>query len=84
MRLEQSEARRFGAFCRARRYERTTIELEEAGFAGPGDLFLFGCILDDLFAAHLTLNSFHELSVSSLPSQTEYTWTPRSGSQPLV
>ncbi|HXN40241.1 MAG TPA: type VI secretion system baseplate subunit TssF, partial [Myxococcaceae bacterium] len=65
------------------RGQKTAIELLEKGFA-PGDLFLFGCVLDELFAAHLTLNSFHELSVSSFPSKVEYTWALRSGSQPLV
>jgi type VI secretion system protein ImpG len=66
------------------RGQRTTIELDESGFAGLGEMFLFGCVLDELLAAHLTLNSFHELSIQSFPSKAEYAWTPRSGSQPLM
>ena len=66
------------------RGQRTLVEVEESGFAGPGDLFLFGWVLDELFAANLTLNAFHSLRVRQSPSNTEYAWTPRTGSQPLA
>ncbi len=66
------------------RGQRTLVELEESGFVGPGDLFLFGWVLDELFAANLTLNAFHALRVRQNPSKTEYAWTPRTGSQPLL
>jgi type VI secretion system protein ImpG len=66
------------------RGQRTLVELEEAGFVCPGDLFLFGWVLDELFAANLTLNAFHSLRVRQNPSKTEYAWTPRTGSQPLA
>jgi type VI secretion system protein ImpG len=64
--------------------QRTRVEIEESGFAGPGDLFAFGQILDRLFASNLGVNSFHELAVQSFPSRLEYTWPPRSGTQPLI
>ncbi len=81
--VQCTEARRFlqGAPVRG---QRTVVELDEAGFAGPGDLFLFGWILDELFANNLTLNSFNELSVRFFPSRMEYGWPARSGSQPLL
>jgi type VI secretion system protein ImpG len=66
------------------RGQRTLVQLEESGFVGPGDLFLFGWVLDELFAANLTLNAFHSLRVRQNPSKTEYAWTPRTGSQPLA
>jgi type VI secretion system protein ImpG len=66
------------------RGQRTLVHLEETGFVGPGDLFLFGWVLDELFAANLTLNAFHSLRVRQNPSKTEYAWTPRTGSQPLA
>jgi type VI secretion system protein ImpG len=66
------------------RGQRTLVEVEESGFVGPGDLFLFGWALDELFAANLTLNAFHSLRVRQNPSKTEYAWTPRTGSQPLL
>jgi type VI secretion system protein ImpG len=81
--IQSAAARRFiqGAPVRG---QRTMLELDEGGFAGVGDLFLFGCILDELFANNLTLNSFNELSVRSFPSRMEYRWPARSGSQPLL
>ena len=81
--VQCAAARRFlqGAPVRG---QRTVVELDESGFAGPGDLFLFGWILDELFANNLTLNSFNELSVRFFPSRMEYSWPARSGSQPLL
>ncbi|MCP3140665.1 type VI secretion system baseplate subunit TssF [Pyxidicoccus xibeiensis] len=63
------------------RGNRTTLELDESGFLGVGDAFLFGCILDELLATNVTLNAFHELAIRLLPSQTEYTWAPRNGAK---
>jgi type VI secretion system protein ImpG len=63
---------------------RVTVELDEAGFAGPGDCFLFGTVLDELCAHHVTLNAFSELRVKALPSQAEVRWTPRNGPQNLL
>jgi type VI secretion system protein ImpG len=64
--------------------QRTLVEMEESGFAGPGDLFVFGQILDMLFASNLGVNSFHELAVQGFPSRLEYLWPPRSGTQSLI
>jgi type VI secretion system protein ImpG len=66
------------------RGQRTLVELDETGFVGPGDAFLFGCVLDELLSAHLTLNAFHTLRTRQLPSRTETEWTPRTGTQPLI
>lgn len=81
--VNSAAARRFlqGAPVRG---QRTVVELDESGFAGPGDLFLFGWVLDELFADNLTLNAFNELSVRFFPSRMEYSWPARSGSQPLL
>jgi len=81
--VQSSAARRFLLVAPVRG-QKTVVELDESGFAGPGDLFLFGWILDELFANNLTLNSFNELSVRFFPSRMEYTWPARSGSQPLL
>ncbi|HZA13708.1 MAG TPA: type VI secretion system baseplate subunit TssF, partial [Myxococcaceae bacterium] len=42
---------------------RVRVEVDEAGFAGPGDIFLFGSALDELLAHHVSLNAFSELRV---------------------
>jgi type VI secretion system protein ImpG len=60
------------------------LELDEAGFAGVGDAFLFGCAIDDLLAAQASLSSFAELAVRLQPTQREYTWSPRNGYRTLL
>jgi type VI secretion system protein ImpG len=61
-----------------------TIELEEKGFAGRGDAFLFGAVLDELLAQQVTLNSFTELTIQLEPSKAVYSWSPRSGRRTIV
>lgn len=63
---------------------RIAVELEETHFASPGDAFLFGAVLDELFASQVGLNSFTEVSVRLQPSGREYAWPPRSGSRALI
>ena len=62
----------------------TRVVLEESRFAGAGDAFLFGAVLDELLASTVTLNAFNELVVQLEPSHLEYTWPARNGSQPLL
>jgi type VI secretion system protein ImpG len=60
------------------------VDVEEAGFTGLGDAFLFGSVLDELFASYVSLNAFSELVLRIQPSQVEYKWPPRNGRQPIV
>ncbi len=66
------------------RGHRTRVDLDEENFMGVGDSFLFGCVLEELLASHVTINSFNELSIRLHPSQTEFAWLPRNGSQTLL
>lgn len=66
------------------RGNKTQVDLDETNFMGVGDAFLFGCILDELLASHVTLNSFNELAIRLQPSQTEFSWLPRNGSLKLL
>jgi type VI secretion system protein ImpG len=61
-----------------------SIELQEAGFASHGDAFLFGSILNELFAASVTMNSFIDLMVRLLPSKNILAWKPTRGTHPVV
>jgi type VI secretion system protein ImpG len=81
VRTEPSRRLHQGAVVRG---QHTVVELDETGFVSPGDAFLFGSVLDELLAAHLTLNAFQSLTTLQLPSRTETRWTPRTGSQPLL
>lgn len=62
----------------------TLIELDEARLGTMGEAFVFGCVLDELFASHASLNSFNELRVRLHPSKTVLRWPARSGSQPIL
>jgi type VI secretion system protein ImpG len=58
---------------------KTAIEVDETSFASIGDVYLFGCALDALFAAQTPVNSFHELAMTAHPSGTPFAWKPRTG-----
>ncbi|MEM7158121.1 MAG: type VI secretion system baseplate subunit TssF [Myxococcota bacterium] len=62
----------------------TLIELDESRLGTEGEAFLFGCVLDEVFANHAPLNSFNELRVRLHPSKTVFRWPARSGIQPIL
>lgn len=62
----------------------TEIELEEKGFAGVGDAYLFGWTLQRLFASESPMNCFHRLTINLYPSSRTLAWEPATGTQPLV
>ncbi|WP_019936109.1 type VI secretion system baseplate subunit TssF [Oceanimonas smirnovii] len=61
----------------------TELTLSSAHFSGPGDLYLFGAVLNEFFALYASLNSFHELTVNTTDG-ARFTWTPRMGQQPIL
>ena len=62
----------------------TRVEVEESRLGSEGEAFLFGCVLDELFASHASLNSFNELKVALHPSKTELRWPARSGDRRIL
>ncbi len=80
--VEGKDVTRFvqGAPVRGRQL---TVDVNEAGFAGAGDAFLLGCVLDELLSSQLSLNAFAELVLRFQPSQTLHRWRPRSGTQAI-
>ncbi|WP_339490388.1 type VI secretion system baseplate subunit TssF [Pseudomonas sp. EL_65y_Pfl2_R95] len=62
---------------------RTEMSIDPDGYIGEGDLFLFASVLNEFFALYASLNSYHELRVTSTQGEV-YTWTPRMGQQPLL
>lgn len=60
------------------------VDLDESGFAGDGDLFLFGAILERLFAHYVSLNSFSKTSIFALQTKATYQWPARSGNLTLL
>ncbi|MCH9683668.1 MAG: type VI secretion system baseplate subunit TssF [Deltaproteobacteria bacterium] len=62
----------------------TLIELDESKLGTTGEAFLFGCVLDEVYANHAPLNSFNELRVRLHPSKTMLRWPARSGRQQIL
>ncbi|WLH12947.1 type VI secretion system baseplate subunit TssF [Pseudomonas hefeiensis] len=62
---------------------RTELAIDPQGYIGEGDLFVFASVLNEFFALYASLNSYHELRVSSTQGEV-YQWTPRMGQQPLL
>jgi type VI secretion system protein ImpG len=60
------------------------VDLLEEDFAGEGDLYLFACILNEVFALYASFNSFTRLTVRGAKQGGVYQWAPRLGSQILV
>lgn len=60
------------------------IELDETGFSGEGDMYLFGAVLDRLYASYVPLNSFAATSVRGVTSRAKQTFAPRSGNVEIL
>lgn len=60
------------------------VDLDENGFLGEGDLYLFGAVLDRLFAEYVSINSFSRTRVRGVSSNLEFKWPARSGSMTLL
>ena len=52
------------------------IDLDEDGFAGDGDLFLFSAVLDRMLGEHVSINSFAHTTFRTLRSKLELRWPP--------
>tara|TARA_Y100000815_G_scaffold257631_1_gene266357 strand:+ start:914 stop:2692 length:1779 start_codon:yes stop_codon:yes gene_type:complete len=61
---------------------RTELQLDAERYNGAGDLYLFCSVLNEFLAHHACLNTYHELSVTTLQGDA-YQWAPRMGLQPL-
>ena len=60
------------------------VDLDETGFAGDGDLFLFSAILERFFATYVSLNSFSKTTINGIGSKIRFIWPPRSGNLTML
>jgi type VI secretion system protein ImpG len=63
---------------------RTMIDLDENGFAGEGEMYLFASVLNEMFASYVSLNSFTQLRVRGTGTNVVYEWDPKSGHRTLI
>ena len=62
---------------------RVDLTVDPQGFLGLGDMFVFASVLNEFFALYASLNSYHELRVTSTQGDV-YLWPSRMGQQPLL
>jgi type VI secretion system protein ImpG len=60
------------------------LDLRQDHFAGPGDLFLFGSVLDQFFSLYASMNTYTRLSVKEALKGEVYQWPARIGDHPLI
>ncbi len=63
---------------------RTELELDENGFAGEGEMYLFASVINEMFASYVSLNSFTQLRVRGTNTNVIYEWDPKSGNRTLI
>ncbi len=60
------------------------VNVNEDYFAGPGDLYLFGCVLDLFFGSYASINSFTMFEVKGERTGEVTQWRARLGERPLT
>lgn len=60
------------------------LEMSSDHFAGKGDLYLFGCILDYFLGVYASVNAFMHLRMRDMIKGDEYQWPVRSGEHMLL
>ncbi|MBI5865372.1 MAG: type VI secretion system baseplate subunit TssF [Planctomycetes bacterium] len=60
------------------------LEMNEANFAGEGDMFVFASVLNEFFALYASINAMTELSVHGVKYGEIYHWPPRLGEQAIL
>ncbi len=63
---------------------RAEIDIDENGFAGEGEMYLFASVLNEMFASYVSLNSFTILRVRGTNTNVIYEWPPKSGNRTLI
>lgn len=77
------ETRLVGRGC-IMRGQLISIKCRLDNFAGIGDLYLFGCVLNRFLGDYAGINSYTRVTLSDPLSGAMFTWPPRLGQQPLL
>ncbi|WP_437661660.1 type VI secretion system baseplate subunit TssF [Sorangium sp. So ce1182] len=60
------------------------VEIDEGGFVGEGEMYLFASILNEMLGSYVSLNSFTQLTVTGTNTRVVHKWDPKSGSLTLI
>lgn len=60
------------------------VKARQDHFSGPGDLFLFGCVLEQFLGSYASINAFTQLTVEETVKGVLLQWPARIGNHPLI
>jgi type VI secretion system protein ImpG len=60
------------------------LRCREDHYAGIGDLYLFGCMLERFLGDYAGINSYTRVELEDTLSGTVFKWPPRLGQQPML
>ena len=60
------------------------LEARHDHFAGNGDLFLFGSILDSFLGSYASINTYTRLALKDIITGETYNWPARIGDKTLI
>ncbi|HHO59241.1 MAG TPA: type VI secretion system baseplate subunit TssF [Thiotrichales bacterium] len=60
------------------------VDVNSSNFASRGDMYLFGRLLDYLFASFSSINSFTEFTLKDSVTGERFEWPARVGDKPLL
>ena len=66
------------------RGQQVRIKCRPEFFAGIGDMYLFGCVLDHFIADYAGVNSYTRVELEDALTGALFKWPPRLGQQPLL
>lgn len=66
------------------RGQHVALSVDGTGFAGLGDIYLFGEVLHRLLTDFATVNAYVELTITDLNSAEELVWTSQTGHRSLI
>ncbi len=66
------------------RGQQVQVSVDAGSFVCPGDMYLFGMLLDRLIGSFASLNCFTEFSLLESSTSEVYSWPLRVGDRPLI
>lgn len=61
-----------------------TMEVDGSSFAGAGDVYLFGSVLNAFLAGYACINSYTRMRMINIFDGEEHVWAARTGDRPLL
>jgi type VI secretion system protein ImpG len=61
-----------------------SVKARSDHFAGEGDFYLFGCVLDEFFGLYSSLNAYSRFTLQDSFKGETYQWPARTGEHPLI